>query len=40
MHLANFFVLNRVRQRGLSRREPQPPVAPQAWAQPQTAPRA
>jgi hypothetical protein len=34
MHLANFFVLTRVRQRGLGRRGPQPPVAPQAWTAP------
>jgi hypothetical protein len=31
MHLANVYVLNRIRRRGLMEREQVPPVAPQDW---------
>ena len=34
MHLANVFVLNRIRRRGVMEREQLPPVAPQGWAAP------
>ncbi|MDR6975577.1 hypothetical protein J2X68_002261 [Streptomyces sp. 3330] len=34
MHLANVYVLNRIRRRGVMEREQIPPVAPQAWAAP------
>ncbi|MCX4764523.1 hypothetical protein OG562_26880 [Streptomyces sp. NBC_01275] len=34
MHLANVYVLNRIRRRGLMEREQVPPVAPQGWAAP------
>lgn len=34
MHLANVYVLNRIRRRGVMEREQFPPVAPQAWAAP------
>lgn len=34
MHLANVYVLNRIRRRGVMEREQVPPVAPQAWAAP------
>ena len=33
MHLANVYVLNRIRRRGLMEREQVPPVAPQDWVQ-------
>ncbi|MGW0331346.1 hypothetical protein ACWD0J_05590 [Streptomyces sp. NPDC003011] len=32
MHLANVYVLNRIRRRGVMEREQVPPVAPQGWA--------
>jgi hypothetical protein len=31
MHLANVYVLNRIRMRGAMEREQVPPVAPQDW---------
>jgi hypothetical protein len=31
MHLANVYVLNRIRRRGVMEREQVPPVAPQGW---------
>jgi hypothetical protein len=31
MHLANVYVLNRIRRRGMMEREQVPPVAPQDW---------
>jgi hypothetical protein len=34
MHLANVYVLNRIRRRGVMEREQLPPVAPQGWAAP------
>ncbi|MFD7936001.1 hypothetical protein ACFV4T_15995 [Streptomyces sp. NPDC059755] len=34
MHLANVYVLNRIRRRGVMEREQVPPVAPQGWAAP------
>ncbi|WP_062640551.1 hypothetical protein [Streptomyces maremycinicus] len=34
MHLANVYVLNRIRRRGVMEREQVPPVAPQAWTAP------
>ncbi|MEU0334813.1 hypothetical protein [Streptomyces sp. NPDC006193] len=36
MHLANVYVLNRIRRRGIMEREQVPPVAPQGWAAPAT----
>ncbi|MCT9076290.1 hypothetical protein [Streptomyces fulvoviolaceus] len=33
MHLANVYVLNRIRRRGVMEREQVPPVAPQDWVQ-------
>ncbi|MDQ0750817.1 hypothetical protein QF034_005048 [Streptomyces africanus] len=35
MHLANVYVLNRIRRRGAMEREQVPPVPPQGWAAPQ-----
>ncbi|SER36978.1 hypothetical protein SAMN04487983_101568 [Streptomyces sp. yr375] len=32
MHLANVYVLSRIRRRGIMEREQVPPVAPQGWA--------
>ncbi|MGW3250113.1 hypothetical protein ACWDCX_06035 [Streptomyces fungicidicus] len=34
MHLANVYVLNRFRRRGVMEREQLPPVAPQEWVTP------
>ncbi|WP_333738382.1 hypothetical protein [Streptomyces sp. IBSBF 2806] len=34
MHLANVYVLNRIRRRGVMEREQVPPVAPQGWTAP------
>lgn len=34
MHLANVYVLNKIRRRGLMDREGQPPVPPQGWTLP------
>ncbi len=34
MHLANVYVLNRIRRRGVMEREQVPPVPPQGWAAP------
>ncbi|MFD9391756.1 hypothetical protein ACFWBB_13810 [Streptomyces sp. NPDC060000] len=34
MHLANVYVLNRIRRRGIMEREQVPPVAPQGWTAP------
>ncbi|GGR98587.1 hypothetical protein GCM10010269_41780 [Streptomyces humidus] len=34
MHLANVYVLNRIRRRGAMEREQVPPVAPQGWTAP------
>ncbi|MFB7738367.1 hypothetical protein ACFC08_29045 [Streptomyces sp. NPDC056112] len=34
MHLANVYVLNRIRRRGVLEREQVPPVPPQDWAAP------
>jgi hypothetical protein len=34
MHLANVYVLNRIRRRGLMEREQYPPVAPDAYTEP------
>ncbi|MDX3307836.1 hypothetical protein ACWGH3_03065 [Streptomyces sp. NPDC054884] len=34
MHLANVYVLNRIRRRGIMEREQLPPVAPQGWTAP------
>jgi hypothetical protein len=34
MHLANVYVLNRIRRRGLLERQPVPPVPPQGWTSP------
>ena len=34
MHLANVYVLNRFRRRGVMEREQLPPVAPQEWVAP------
>ncbi|WP_175411673.1 hypothetical protein [Streptomyces sp. TRM64462] len=34
MHLANVYVLNKIRRRGAMDREPQPPVPPQGWTPP------
>ncbi|MFG3030895.1 hypothetical protein ACGFZJ_20545 [Streptomyces sp. NPDC048253] len=34
LHLANVYVLNRIRRRGVMEREQVPPVAPQGWAAP------
>ena len=34
MHLANVYVLNRIRRRGVMEREQLPPVAPQGWVAP------
>ncbi|MDQ0583026.1 hypothetical protein [Streptomyces rishiriensis] len=34
MHLANVYVLNRIRRRGVMEREQVPPVAPQGWVAP------
>ncbi|MEU9476355.1 hypothetical protein [Streptomyces sp. NPDC048191] len=34
MHLANVYVLNRIRRRGIMEREQLPPVAPQGWVSP------
>ncbi|MGV9951568.1 hypothetical protein ACWDU0_06640 [Streptomyces cellulosae] len=34
MHLANVYVLNRIRRRGVMEREQNPPVPPQAWTTP------
>ena len=34
MHLANVYVLNKIRRRGVMEREQLPPVAPQGWAAP------
>jgi hypothetical protein len=35
MHLANVYVLNRIRRRGTMEREQVPPVPPQGWVAPQ-----
>ncbi|MEV6163741.1 hypothetical protein AB0L71_17725 [Streptomyces sp. NPDC052052] len=34
LHLANFYVLNRIRRRGMTEREQTPPAPPQGWAGP------
>ncbi|MFE2425474.1 hypothetical protein ACFXJ5_01740 [Streptomyces sp. NPDC059373] len=34
MHLANVYVLNKIRRRGVMEREQIPPVAPQGWTPP------
>ncbi|MCB5169969.1 hypothetical protein LG634_34855 [Streptomyces bambusae] len=34
MHLANVYVLNKIRRRGIMERENTPPVAPQGWTTP------
>src|ERR1043165_5742976 len=34
MHLANVYVLNRIRRRGVMERQQVPPVAPQGWVAP------
>ncbi|MCX4964375.1 hypothetical protein OHA98_06000 [Streptomyces sp. NBC_00654] len=34
MHLANVYVLNKIRRRGMMEREQTPPVPPQGWAGP------
>ncbi|MPY61872.1 hypothetical protein [Streptomyces spongiae] len=34
LHLANVFVLNKIRRRGVMEREQVPPVAPQGWVPP------
>ncbi|MES4888373.1 hypothetical protein [Streptomyces sp. NPDC096012] len=34
MHLANVYVLNRIRRRGVMEREQRPPVTPQEWVAP------
>ena len=34
MHLANVYVLNKMRRRGVMEREQLPPVAPQGWVAP------
>ncbi|MBJ6644215.1 hypothetical protein ACOZDF_00185 [Streptomyces griseoincarnatus] len=34
MHLANVYVLNRIRRRGVMEREQNPPVPPQGWTAP------
>ncbi|MCQ9132744.1 MULTISPECIES: hypothetical protein [Streptomyces] len=34
MHLANVYVLNRIRRRGVMEREQVPPVGPQGWTTP------
>ncbi|MET7656688.1 MULTISPECIES: hypothetical protein [unclassified Streptomyces] len=34
MHLANVYVLNRIRRRGVMEREQTPPVGPQGWTAP------
>ncbi|WP_256104959.1 hypothetical protein [Streptomyces sp. ODS05-4] len=34
LHLANVYVLNRIRRRGALDREPHPPVPPQGWTAP------
>ncbi|WP_328968890.1 hypothetical protein [Streptomyces sp. NBC_00239] len=34
MHLANVWVLNKIRRRGVMERENTPPVAPQGWTTP------
>ncbi|MEW2046269.1 hypothetical protein [Streptomyces sp. NPDC005476] len=34
MHLANVYVLNRIRRRGVMEREQVPPVGPQGWTAP------
>ncbi|MBK3634775.1 hypothetical protein JHN52_17905 [Streptomyces sp. MBT97] len=34
MHLANVYVLNRIRRRGVMEREQVPPVAPRGWTAP------
>ncbi|MET9758359.1 hypothetical protein ABZ016_04790 [Streptomyces sp. NPDC006372] len=34
MHLANVYVLNRIRRRGVMEREQVPPVPPQGWVAP------
>lgn len=34
LHLANVFVLNKIRRRGMMEREQVPPVAPQGWVAP------
>ncbi|MFI1357089.1 hypothetical protein ACH4TV_26420 [Streptomyces sp. NPDC020898] len=34
MHLANVFVLSKIRRRGVMEREQVPPVAPQGWVAP------
>ena len=34
MHLANVYVLNKIRRRGVMEREQLPPVAPQGWVAP------
>ncbi|MEU0743672.1 hypothetical protein [Streptomyces sp. NPDC006134] len=34
MHLANVYVLNRIRRRGVMEREQRPPVPPQGWVAP------
>ncbi|MDX3114054.1 hypothetical protein [Streptomyces scabiei] len=34
MHLANVYVLNRIRRRGVMEREQMPPVGPQGWTAP------
>jgi hypothetical protein len=34
MHLANVYVLNKIRRRGVMDREQIPPVAPQGWTPP------
>jgi hypothetical protein len=38
LHLANVFVLNRIRRRGLMDREVKPPVPPQGWTMPAVTP--
>ncbi|RST14867.1 hypothetical protein E2C00_33825 [Streptomyces sp. WAC05374] len=38
MHLGNVYVLNRIRRRGALEREQTPPVPPQGWTAPATAP--
>ncbi|MFG2572746.1 hypothetical protein [Streptomyces sp. NPDC048481] len=35
LHLANVYVLNRIRRRGVMEREQVPPVGPQGWTAPQ-----
>ncbi len=40
MHLANVFVLGRIRRRGLLDREAKPPVPPQGWTAPAGSPQA